>query len=263
MGSIIRSIRNLSISVACPDSSSCTRFSLSRARSRTTNGIRRKILAIGTRRTRMTPSRRSRICRSMLSVSCCSRRHSADGMKRSTRSSPSSSRARETTRSPTSRIRSSSRDKSTRTKLDSAGGGVHGPRRRGRETGDVGEHVSGRRARQPFVGDPVAGQRRERPIAGCRHDEIEGDSAAGGHAGRDAVDPSDLRQARAHGVHLHAARHQIRRRCERHLPQLAARLQGLTGRRQRPATSPRRRQRPSARSADRPREWPRRSFARR
>ncbi len=44
-GSIIRSMRNLSISVAWPDISSRTRRSLSRARSRTTNGMRRKISA--------------------------------------------------------------------------------------------------------------------------------------------------------------------------------------------------------------------------
>ena len=61
----MRSIRNLSISASWPARSSCTRLPLSRARSRTTNGIRRKISPTGTSRTRITPSRRSRSCRSM------------------------------------------------------------------------------------------------------------------------------------------------------------------------------------------------------
>ena len=65
-GSIIRSIRNLSISVSWPAQlerdPACP---VSRARSRTTNGIRRKISPTGTSRTRITPSRRSRSWRSI------------------------------------------------------------------------------------------------------------------------------------------------------------------------------------------------------
>ncbi len=64
-GSIIRSMRNLSISVVCPRSSMRTRLPVSRARSRTTNGIRRKISPTGTSRTRMMPSRSVRSCRSI------------------------------------------------------------------------------------------------------------------------------------------------------------------------------------------------------
>ena len=68
-GSIIRSTRNLSISVSWPLSTTLTERPLSRARSRTTNGMRRKISPTGTRRTRMTPSRRSRSWRSIDSAS--------------------------------------------------------------------------------------------------------------------------------------------------------------------------------------------------
>ena len=56
-GSIIRSIRYLSISVLLPAQLEAHALPISRARSRTTNGMRRKISPIGTSRTRMTPSR--------------------------------------------------------------------------------------------------------------------------------------------------------------------------------------------------------------
>ena len=91
---------------------------ISRARSRTTNGMRRKISPTGTRRTRITPSRRSRSWRSMrqavlLHGAPLDRRHVAlDARQRI------GSRARVMTRSPISRISSSSRARSTRTKCD-------------------------------------------------------------------------------------------------------------------------------------------------
>ena len=49
------------------------RLPVSRARSRTTNGMRRKISPTGTSRTRITPSRRSRSCRSIVWLFSCTR----------------------------------------------------------------------------------------------------------------------------------------------------------------------------------------------
>ncbi len=100
------------------------------------------------------------------------------------------------------------------------------PRHGGREPGDRVERFCRGRIRQPFGRDPVGRERREGMIARCRHDEIENDPAAGGDARHDAVDSPDLRQACAHGVHLDAARHQLRGRRERDLPQMAGGLSG-------------------------------------
>ena len=114
-GSIMRSIRYLSISVAWPCSSSVTFLSFSRARSRTTKGMRRKISPIGTRRIRMMPSRSLLSCRSIAWAFSWTALHSAAGTCRSIRASVSVRRARLITRSPTPCISSSSRVRSTRT----------------------------------------------------------------------------------------------------------------------------------------------------
>ena len=119
-GSIIRSIRYLSISVVWPWRRSVTFLPVSRARSRTTNGMRRKISPTGTRRTRMRPSRSVRSWRSMATAFSCTARHSPAARAVRFVTSVSSSRARLITRSPTCRISSSRRARSTRTTCDGA-----------------------------------------------------------------------------------------------------------------------------------------------
>ncbi len=68
----------------------------------------------------MIPSRSVRSWRSMATAFSWIARHSAGGMRRSTRASVSARRARLITRSPTLRISSSRRVRSTRTKCDGA-----------------------------------------------------------------------------------------------------------------------------------------------
>ena len=112
-------MRYLSISVVCPRSSSCTFLPFSRARSRTTKGMRLKISPTGTSLTRMMLSRSIRSWRSMATAFSCTARHSTAGTWRSILVRLSERRARLITMSPTLCIRWSSRLKSTRTTCDS------------------------------------------------------------------------------------------------------------------------------------------------
>ncbi len=85
-----------------------------------TRRIRANRSRTGIMRTRITPSRRSRSCRSIVWAVSSSSRRSRGGRYAATRARPLSKRARLRTSSPTARIRSSSRPRSTRTRLAGA-----------------------------------------------------------------------------------------------------------------------------------------------